>query len=116
MSATKSFQERIIFYTARSIYFLTNKVAQMNRKLFLLLPLYLIALSDWHTNLDEAKNIAREEHKFILLNFSGSDWCGPCMRMRKEIFESKTFREMAASDLVLVNADFPRKKKNQLSA
>ena len=69
----------------------------------------------WHYNLDEAKQIAKKEHRHILLNFSGSDWCGPCIRMHNEIFESEVFKKMADTELVLVNADFPRKKKNQLS-
>jgi thioredoxin-related protein len=70
----------------------------------------------WHNNLDEAKQIAQKDHKHILLNFSGSDWCGPCIRMHNEIFESDAFKKMADTELILVNADFPRKKKNQLPA
>ena len=50
-----------------------------------------------------------------MVNFSGSDWCGPCIRLRKEILESSTFENYAADHLVLVRADFPRQKKNQLS-
>lgn len=73
-----------------------------------------VSLTDWHYNMQEAKQIAQKEHKHILLNFSGSDWCGPCIRMHKEIFEAKVFKNMADTQLVLVNADFPRKKKNQL--
>ena len=56
-----------------------------------------------------------QEHKFILLNFSGSDWCVPCINLQREIFESPSFKEFADSNLVLLNADFPRLKKNQLS-
>jgi thioredoxin-related protein len=85
----------------------------MNVKLLFLLPVFFISIPDWHNNLDEAEKIAQKEHKYILLNFSGSDWCGPCMRMRSEFFESQDFKEMADTELVLVNADFPRKKKNQ---
>ncbi len=68
----------------------------------------------WHNDLAEAKQTAQKEHKHILLNFSGSDWCGPCIRLHNEIFESEVFKKMADTELVLVNADFPRKKKNQL--
>lgn len=81
----------------------------------LLLTVWLFSDLPWHYNLDEAKQIAQKEHKFILLNFSGSDWCGPCIRMHKEIFASEPFINLAATRLVLVNADFPRLKKNQLS-
>jgi thioredoxin-related protein len=81
-----------------------------------LYSLLIMALnsSGWHYNLDEAKAIAHKEHKHILLNFSGSDWCGPCIILRKEILDDTLFLKMADSSLVLVNADFPRKKKNQL--
>lgn len=83
---------------------------------FLLLPFLLYSSVQWHTDLDEAKQIAQKEHKHILLNFSGSDWCGPCIRMHNEIFGAEVFKNMADTDLVLVNADFPRKKKDQLTA
>jgi thioredoxin-related protein len=73
------------------------------------------ASTNWHYNLDEAKQIAAKEHKYILLNFSGSDWCGPCIHMHKEIFDDTLFQQFAGVTLVMVNADFPRNKKNQLS-
>jgi hypothetical protein len=69
----------------------------------------------WHYNLDEAKAIAHKEHRHILLNFSGSDWCGPCIMLRRQILDDTVFQQMADTSLVLVNADFPRKKKDQLS-
>jgi thioredoxin-related protein len=75
-----------------------------------------LSVQDWHYSMQEAKQIAKKEHRYILLSFSGSDWCGPCIRMDKEIFESGAFRQLADSALVLVNADFPRMKKNQLPA
>lgn len=69
----------------------------------------------WHTSIDEAQQIARKEHRHILLNFSGSDWCGPCILLRKEVFDDPEFSALADSTLVLVNADFPRMRKNQLT-
>ena len=69
----------------------------------------------WHTNMEEAKELARKEHKHILLNFSGSDWCGPCTMLRKNILDQQAFMQLVDSELVLVNADFPRKKRNQLT-
>ena len=69
----------------------------------------------WLGNFNEAKTEAAKTHKLILVNFSGSDWCGPCIRLRKEILESSTFTDFAAHHLLLVRADFPRQKKNQLS-
>jgi thioredoxin-related protein len=88
----------------------------MKKNIFCLFPFFLLTFGQWHYNLDEAKAIAKKEHLHILLNFSGSDWCGPCIRMRNEIFENDAFKKMADTSLVLVNADFPRKKKDQLSS
>ena len=84
---------------------------------FLLITLFssfLIPIS-WKTDFKKAKDIAQTEHKFIVLNFSGSDWCGPCIRLHKEIFDSEAFTKYAGDHLILVNADFPRLKKNELS-
>lgn len=69
----------------------------------------------WNENFNEAQQQAKTSHKQILVNFSGSDWCGPCIRLRKEILESEVFEAYAKENLILVRADFPRQKKNQLS-
>jgi thioredoxin-related protein len=85
-------------------------------KAFILSFVCLIALStDWLTNFDAAKELAVAENKRILLNFSGSDWCGPCIKMKQEVFESESFLSIAQKQLILVRADFPRLKKNKLS-
>ena len=68
----------------------------------------------WLGDINAAKIQAAKEHKLILINFSGSDWCGPCIRLRKEILETQEFDQYAAEHLVLIRADFPRQKKNQL--
>ncbi|MFD2287573.1 redoxin domain-containing protein [Pedobacter petrophilus] len=78
-----------------------------------LLGLFTIPAS-WIGNFTEAQKQAKASHKQILINFSGSDWCGPCIRLRKEILESESFEQYAAANLLLVRADFPRQKKNQL--
>ena len=81
----------------------------------LLTGIFMASLTGWGTDFENAKKTAVTEHKLILLNFSGSDWCGPCIRLHNEIFESSSFKNFADSNLVLINADFPRLKKNQLS-
>jgi len=68
----------------------------------------------WLGDINTATAEATKSKELILVNFSGSDWCGPCIRLRKEILESETFTSYAAEHLVLVRADFPRQKKNQL--
>ncbi len=80
----------------------------------LLMPLLFSTTPHWLNDLKQAKQIAQQEHKYILLNFSGSDWCGPCIRMHQEVFNTDEFQRVADKKLVMVNADFPRLKKNQL--
>ncbi|MCC6290368.1 MAG: thioredoxin family protein [Chitinophagaceae bacterium] len=85
----------------------------------LFIALHVFALSTvslWLTDFEQAKKEAEQKHELILLNFSGSDWCGPCMRMHKEIFNSEPFAQAFSKKLVMVNADFPRLKKNRLTA
>jgi thiol-disulfide isomerase/thioredoxin len=79
-----------------------------------LMMMFLID-APWLGNFDKAKADAAQTHKLILINFSGSDWCGPCIRLRKEILETPAFEHYATEHLLLVRADFPRQKKNQLS-
>ncbi|MDB5196993.1 MAG: thioredoxin family protein [Flaviaesturariibacter sp.] len=66
------------------------------------------------TNLATAEATAKKEGKLILIEFSGSDWCIPCIRLEKEVFSKDTFVSFAASHLVILQADFPRLKKHQL--
>lgn len=81
----------------------------------LLASFLLFASPDWLTDMEKAKTEARSSHKLILLNFSGSDWCGPCIKLTREVFENESFKTYAGQNLVLVNADFPRQKKHKLS-
>jgi len=86
-------------------------------KLLLVYVFFLLISSvTWTGNFDVALKQAQKTHQQILINFSGSDWCGPCIRLRKEILETEAFEKYAAEHLVLVRADFPRQKKNRLSA
>lgn len=86
----------------------------MKKKLIIALSFIAMSFTVWQPDFERAKQIAKEKHELILLNFSGSDWCGPCIRMKKEIFENEVFSKMADTTVVLFNADFPRNKKNQL--
>ena len=79
----------------------------------LLLPLSLLA-QDWRTNWDDAKLEAEKENKKLILVFSGSDWCIPCIKLEKEVWENSTFNEYAKDNYVLFRADFPKRKKNKL--
>ena len=63
----------------------------------------------WLTDFDKALKIAKETKKPILLDFTGSDWCGWCIRLDKEVFSKNSFKSFAKKNLVLVEIDFPRK-------
>jgi thioredoxin-related protein len=84
--------------------------------LFSIILVSFTTLSGWNTNIEIAKKKASEQDKYILLNFSGSDWCGNCIKLERELFSKDTFKNFAQESLVLLNADFPTKKKNKLSA
>jgi thioredoxin-related protein len=71
------------------------------------------AASDaWETNFDAASKKAAESGKELLINFSGSDWCGWCIRLDKEVFSHQEFLDGAKKDYVLVVLDFPRQEEN----
>ena len=58
---------------------------------------------------------AKTEHKKVLLYFSGSDWCAPCIKFKKFIVNTEEFQNYATSNLIIYNADFPRLSKNKLA-
>jgi len=65
----------------------------------------------WLTNKDEAIAKAKDEGKLILIDFTGSDWCGPCMKLKKETFDTQAFQDYAKEHLVLLEIDSPRRKQ-----
>src|SRR5436190_22894963 len=69
------------------------------------------AESEWLTDLSKASAHAKESKKLVLLDFTGSDWCPPCKALHKNVLTSKEFTDFAKDNLVLVEVDFPRSKK-----
>lgn len=70
----------------------------------------VVFAQDWNTDLDVAKRKAAASNKTILLVFTGSDWCTPCMYMEKKIWPSEEFKAAADKSWVLLRADFLQKK------
>lgn len=66
--------------------------------------------STWHTTWEAASAEAKRRNKPILINFTGSDWCGWCIRLKKEVFDTDAFRSWAAQKVVLLEVDFPKGK------
>lgn len=99
--------------------FIINKIStHMKQKaiviIIALISVTAISAQEWHTDFTNAKTIAKEEKKPIVLVFQGSDWCGPCIKLDREIWSTDTFKNYAADHYVMLQADFPRRKKNSL--
>jgi len=65
---------------------------------------------NWLTDYDAALKQARTEGKLVLINFTGSDWCGWCIKLKAEVFDKPEFAAFANANLVLLEIDFPRRK------
>ncbi len=74
-----------------------------------------ITAQNWLTNYEEAVQIAKQEDKNIIMVFSGSDWCAPCIKLEKYIWESDDFKNYSSENWVLLKLDFPKRKGNKLS-
>ena len=68
------------------------------------------AESAWLTDLPKAEAQAKAENKIVLMDFTGSDWCGACIQFKKAVLDSREFEKYAAKHVVLVEVDFPSKK------
>jgi thioredoxin-related protein len=62
----------------------------------------------WSNDLEAAKKQATSEKKSLLLDFTGSDWCGWCIKLNKEVFDHDAFKNGVKDKLVLVEIDFPK--------
>lgn len=70
---------------------------------------------NWESNFENAKARAAKENKNMILVFSGSDWCAPCMKLDKVVWQSDIFKSDSEKNWVIYKADFPKKKANQLT-
>jgi thioredoxin-related protein len=66
------------------------------------------AEGDWLTDYKKAQQQAKTDHKLLLVNFTGSDWCGFCILLDRQVFSKPEFRDYASKNLVLLEIDFPR--------
>lgn len=68
------------------------------------------AAEGWGDNYEKAVAQAKAEKKMVLMDFTGSDWCGWCIKLDKEVFSQKEFKDYAKENLVLMEVDFPNSK------
>jgi thioredoxin-related protein len=87
---------RLILFALATFVFLSGQFAR--------------AESDWLNDYKKAQEEAKASNKILLLNFTGSDWCGWCIKFDKEVLSQPQFKEYAHNNLVLVELDFPRAK------
>ena len=66
---------------------------------------------DWETDFKKATASAKKSGKYMLVNFTGSDWCGWCIKLDKEVFDKREFKKYAKKNLIMVKLDFPKGKK-----
>lgn len=84
--------------------------------LFLLLFFKISYSQNWKSSFEETKSQALAENKNIVLVFSGSDWCAPCIKLDKTVWQSEEFKKESETNWIIYKADFPKKKANQLRA
>lgn len=89
-------------------------IKQLLLTLFLGIGLTLQAQSTFDS-FDEIVATSNETNKPILLIFQGSDWCAPCIKFERNVWSTPTFQQFAEENLLILKADFPRRKSNQLS-
>jgi len=89
----------------------------MKSTLLLLLCTSLLTLNalagktGWDDNYEKALTEAKADGKLVLLDFTGSDWCGWCIKLDDEVFTKSDFKKFAKDHLVLVELDYPRSKR-----
>lgn len=88
--------------------------AMYHASAFFLIPAALIAPAigaEWMTDFDAAKARAAKEDKAVLIDFTGSDWCGYCIKLRRDVFDKDDFTNYARDKFVLLEIDQPHKIK-----
>lgn len=86
------------------------------KKIVLLLVLVFAGLTvqaqqsaEWYTDFNKAMEISTKTHKPLFMFFTGSDWCGWCMKLQKEVFKTPEFEKWAKDNVVLLELDFPKR-------
>lgn len=83
--------------------------------LIFILSINSLQAQNWITDFTTAKEEAVKNNKPIILVFQGSDWCAPCIKLDREIWSTEVFKNYSKEHYIMLQADFPRKKKNKLS-
>jgi len=90
----------------------------MMKKYLIIITCVVFSVSfsqEWKSDFDKALEIAHKNNKKVLLVFQGSDWCAPCIKLEKNVWNTAEFKDFAKKHYVMLKADFPKRKKNKLS-
>jgi thioredoxin-related protein len=93
-----------------------GEIMRRNLTIYILISIVMLSCTrvevlGWETDFKKALATAKASGKYIMLDFSGSDWCGWCKKLEKEVFSQDAFKDFAEKNLVCLLVDFPRKKK-----
>lgn len=95
-----------------SICYKMNQLSKLFLGIILLIgTTSTISFSQTFKNADEAFSNASSTNKKVLLVFSGSDWCAPCIQLENKILSTNVFLAFANKNLIIIHADFPQRKK-----
>ena len=93
-----------------------TKVINNMKNILLICTLFFSSLNlysqdndGWLINFEEAAKLSIKSGKPILANFTGSDWCGWCIRLNKEVFVTPEFKNWASENVILLELDYPRR-------
>ena len=95
----------------------TNNFVEMKKFVTILLLVFSVSVfaqqkePKWYTDVETAINISVKFEKPLFFFFTGSDWCGWCIRLQREVFFTPEFKTWANANVILVELDFPRKKQ-----
>jgi thioredoxin-related protein len=81
----------------------------------LFVAVHIASADAWTTDYKEALDKAQKENKLVLIDFTGSDWCGWCIKLDKEVFDKGEFKNYAKQNLILLKIDFPKSKPQSAS-
>jgi thiol-disulfide isomerase/thioredoxin len=88
-----------------------NQLSKFFLGIILLIGTTITSFSQTSKTADEAFSNALSANKKVLLVFSGSDWCAPCVQLENKILSTTTFIDFANKNLIIIHADFPQRKK-----
>ncbi len=96
-----------------------SRIGKMMILLVVMSPFFTVDLNaqevknglTWYTDVNKASEISNKSKKPIFAFFTGSDWCGWCTRLQRNVFEKPGFQDWAKKNVILLELDFPRSKK-----